>query len=56
MTQPDDRLDDSNADPMDELGWKLEDALREALTKGVSMENMQLLCYSAGIPMERVTG
>ncbi len=52
----DDRPDDSNADPMDELGYMLEQALRDALTHGVSMDNMQLLCMAAGIPLARVTG
>ncbi len=50
------RDDDSNRDPNKQLEWDLEQALREALTKGVSMDAMKVLCFIAGIPLARVTG
>lgn len=39
-----------------QLQWRLEQALREALTNGVSMSAMLDLCYVAGIPLSTITG
>ncbi len=40
----------------EEQSWMLEQALRECMTRGVSMKNMEILCHGCGIPLSRVTG
>lgn len=40
----------------EELQCQLEQALREALTKGVSMGSLRWLSYGCGISLARITG
>jgi hypothetical protein len=43
-------------EPNIELAWRLEQALRECLTRGADIEAVKLLCYASGINYKTVIG
>ena len=45
---------DADQNPNEELEWLLVNALRECLTRGVSLDGVKLLCQQTGIPYDDV--
>jgi hypothetical protein len=44
------------AEVNEERLWRLEEAIREALTRGTSLESIRILCFESGASYTRVVG